>query len=127
MRCKTIAAVNGGSQRWSFRLEDASLRSLSLYVRADEVLEWIRSVSRGRFSDCQSGFTGERYTELSPQKFLAGMSHNEESDLKLSPAADQAMAKLVELFSDPSISLKAQFRCSVEGPTEVETVGHTPL
>jgi hypothetical protein len=33
MRCKTIAAVNGGSQRWSFRLEDASLRSPSLCVR----------------------------------------------------------------------------------------------
>jgi hypothetical protein len=57
----------------------------------------------------------------SVQKFLAGMSHNEEPDLKLSPAADQAMAKLVELFSDPTISSKAQFRCSVEGPTEVES------
>ena len=48
------------------------------------------------------------------------MSHKEEPDLKLSPAADQAMAQLVEWFSDPSISSKAQFRCGVEGPTEFD-------
>ena len=50
------------------------------------------------------------------------MSHKEEPDLKLSPAADQAMAKLVELFSDPSISSKAQFRCGIEGPTEIDVL-----
>ena len=50
------------------------------------------------------------------------MSHKEEPDLKLSPAADQAMAKLVELFSDPCISSKAQFRCGIEGPTEIDVL-----
>ena len=50
------------------------------------------------------------------------MSHKEEPVLKLSPAADQAMAKLVELFSDPSISSKAQFRCGIEGPTEIDVL-----
>jgi hypothetical protein len=37
------------------------------------------------------------------------MSHQEEPELKLSPVADEAMAKLVELFSDPSLAAKAQF------------------
>ena len=32
------------------------------------------------------------------------------------------MAKLVELFSDPSISSKAQFRCGIEGPTEIDVL-----
>ena len=41
---------------------------------------------------------------------------------EISPAADQAMAKLVELFSDPSISSKAQFRCGIEGPTEIDVL-----
>jgi len=50
------------------------------------------------------------------------MSNTEEPDLKVSPAADQAMAKLVELFSDPSISSKAQFRCGIEGPTEIDVL-----
>jgi hypothetical protein len=48
------------------------------------------------------------------------MSHKEDPDLKLSPAADQAMAKLVELFSDPSVPSKARFRCSTEGPDEFD-------
>jgi hypothetical protein len=48
------------------------------------------------------------------------MSHKEEPDLKLSPAADQAMAKLVELFSDPNLSSKARLRCPVEGPDELD-------
>jgi hypothetical protein len=48
------------------------------------------------------------------------MSHKEEAELKLSPAADEAMAKLVELFSDPSLASKAQFHCCVDGPTEFE-------
>ena len=48
------------------------------------------------------------------------MSHKEEAELKLSPAADEAMAKLVELFSDPNLPSKPRFRCGVEGPTEFE-------
>ena len=48
------------------------------------------------------------------------MSHKEESELKVSPAADEAMAKLVELFSDPSLASKAQFRCCVDGPDEFD-------
>ena len=50
------------------------------------------------------------------------MSHKEEPELKLSPAADEAMAKLVELFSDPSHASNAQFRCCVDGPTEFEVL-----
>jgi hypothetical protein len=50
------------------------------------------------------------------------MSHKEEPELKLSPAADEAMAKLVELFSDPSLASKAQFHCCVDGPTEFEVL-----
>jgi hypothetical protein len=48
------------------------------------------------------------------------MSHKEEPDLKVSPAADEAMAKLVELFSDPNLSSKARFRCGVEGRDEFD-------
>ncbi len=51
---------------------------------------------------------------------MARMSHKEEPDLKVSPAADEAMRELVELFSDPSLASKAQFRCYVDGPTEFE-------
>jgi hypothetical protein len=43
------------------------------------------------------------------------MSHKEEPELKASPAADDAMPKLVELFSEPDLPLKARFRCGVEG------------
>jgi hypothetical protein len=50
------------------------------------------------------------------------MSHKEEPELNVSPAADEAMAKLVELFSDPSLASKAQFRCCVDGPTEFEVL-----
>src|SRR5215468_10209916 len=50
------------------------------------------------------------------------MSHKEEPNLKLSPAADQAMAKLVELFSDSSLSSKARFRCGVEEPDELDVL-----
>ena len=50
------------------------------------------------------------------------MSHKEEPELKVSPAAAEAMAKLVELFSDPSLASKAQFRCCVDGPTEFEVL-----
>jgi hypothetical protein len=48
------------------------------------------------------------------------MSHKEEPELKPSPAADEAMAKLVELFSDPNLRSKARFRCGVEGPDEFD-------
>jgi hypothetical protein len=48
------------------------------------------------------------------------MNHKEEPELKPSPAADEAMAKLTELFSDPNLPSKAQFCCSTEGPTEFD-------
>ena len=48
------------------------------------------------------------------------MSHKEESELKVSPAADEAMAKLTELFSAPNLPSTAQFRCSTEGPDEFD-------
>jgi hypothetical protein len=38
------------------------------------------------------------------------------------PSADEAMAELVQLFSDPSLASKAQFRCFVDGPTEFEVL-----
>jgi hypothetical protein len=41
------------------------------------------------------------------------MSHKEEPELKLPPAAEEAMAKLVELFADPSL---------VEGPDEFDVL-----
>jgi|SRR5947207_12967073 len=47
------------------------------------------------------------------------MSYKEESE-KVSPAADEAMAQLVELFSDPSLDSQAQFRCCVDGPDEFD-------
>jgi hypothetical protein len=50
------------------------------------------------------------------------MSHKEEPELKVSPAAVEAMAELVQLFSDPSLASKAQFRCCVDGPTEFEVL-----
>jgi hypothetical protein len=50
------------------------------------------------------------------------MSHKEEPELKVSSAADEAMAKLTELFSDPNLPSKAQFRCCVDGPTEFEVL-----
>ena len=50
------------------------------------------------------------------------MNNTKEPDLKVSPAADEAIAKLVELFSDPSLASKAQFRCCVDGPTEFEVL-----
>ena len=39
---------------------------------------------------------------------------------EISPAAEAAMRKLVELFSDPAIAAQARFRCSIEGPTEFD-------
>ena len=48
------------------------------------------------------------------------MSHKEEPEIKVSPAADEAMAKLTELFSDPNLPSKARFRCGTEGPDEFD-------
>jgi hypothetical protein len=50
------------------------------------------------------------------------MSHKDEPELKVSPEADAALAKLVELFSDPSLPSKAQLRCSVEGPDDLDVL-----
>ena len=48
------------------------------------------------------------------------MNNTKEPDLKVSPAADEAMRELVELFSDPNLPSKARFRCCVEGPDEFD-------
>jgi len=48
------------------------------------------------------------------------MNSKAEPEPKLSPAAEEAMAKLTELFSDPSLPSKARFHCGVEGPTEFD-------
>jgi hypothetical protein len=48
------------------------------------------------------------------------VNDREEHELKLPPAAEEAMAKLVELFSDPSLQSKARFRCGIEGPDELD-------
>jgi hypothetical protein len=41
---------------------------------------------------------------------------------ELSPAADAAMRKLKELFSDPAIATQARFRCSTEGPDDIDVL-----
>jgi hypothetical protein len=46
----------------------------------------------------------------------------EEPAIEISPEADAAMKKLVELFSDPSLPSKAQLRCSVEGPDDLDVL-----
>jgi len=48
------------------------------------------------------------------------MNNTKELDLKVSPAAHEAMRELVELFSDPSLASKAHFRCCVDGPDEFD-------
>ncbi len=50
------------------------------------------------------------------------MNTTKEPDLKVSPAAHEAMRKLVELFSDPSLASKARFRCGVDGPDEFDVL-----
>jgi len=50
------------------------------------------------------------------------MSHKEEPELKLSAAADAAMAELVKIFSDPNLPTKPRFRCGVEGPDEFDVM-----
>ena len=50
------------------------------------------------------------------------MNHREGRELKLPPAVDEALPKLRELFSDPNLPSKAQFRCGTEGPTEIDVL-----
>ncbi len=50
------------------------------------------------------------------------MSHKEEPELKVSRAADEAVRKLVVLFSDPAVAARAHFRCSTEGLTDLEVM-----
>jgi hypothetical protein len=45
-----------------------------------------------------------------------------EPPIEISPEADAAMKKLVELFSDPSLPSKARFRCPLEGPDEFDVL-----
>ena len=46
----------------------------------------------------------------------------EEPPEEISPAADAAMRKLKELFSDPAIASQARFRCSTEGPDDIDVL-----
>ena len=46
----------------------------------------------------------------------------DEPQIEISPAADAAMRELVELFSDPAVVARAHFRCSTEGPTDIEVM-----
>jgi hypothetical protein len=46
----------------------------------------------------------------------------EEPPEEILPAADAAMRKLVELFSDPAVVARAHFRCSTEGPTDIDVM-----
>jgi hypothetical protein len=50
------------------------------------------------------------------------MNDKEEPDLKLSPAVDEALTKLTEIFSDPSLASKARFRCGTGGPDELDVL-----
>jgi hypothetical protein len=50
---------------------------------------------------------------------------NEELAIEISPEADAAMKKLVELFSDPSLASQARLRCSVEGPDDFDLLFET--
>jgi hypothetical protein len=46
----------------------------------------------------------------------------EEPPEEISPALDAAMRELKELFSDPAVASQARFRCSTEGPTELDAL-----
>jgi hypothetical protein len=48
------------------------------------------------------------------------MNDKEGLEQKLPRAVEEAMAKLVELFADPSLPSKARFRCPVEEPNEFD-------
>jgi hypothetical protein len=46
----------------------------------------------------------------------------EEPPEEISPALDAAMRELKELFSDPAVVPQARFRCSTEGPDEIDVL-----
>ena len=50
------------------------------------------------------------------------MNDKEGDEQKLPPAVEKAMAKLAEIFSDPNLPSKAQLRCSVEGPDDLDVL-----
>jgi hypothetical protein len=50
-----------------------------------------------------------------------GAKDNEELE-KLSPAAEEACAELVKMFSDPNLPTKPRFQCGVEGPDEFDVM-----
>jgi hypothetical protein len=54
-----------------------------------------------------SGRIVEAALERAPQR--------EEASTEISPAADAAMKKLKELFSDPAMAARASFRCAPKG------------
>jgi hypothetical protein len=45
----------------------------------------------------------------------------------LETETDEAMKALTALFSDPQISTRAQFRCAIEGPTEIDILWESAL
>ncbi len=49
-------------------------------------------------------------------------SQNEQLAIEISAEADAAMSGLKELFSDPALATRASFRCSTEGPDEIDVV-----
>ena len=51
---------------------------------------------------------------VEPMKRVWNAPPNEEPPIEISPEADAAMRKLVELFSDPAMTARAHFRCSTE-------------
>jgi len=50
------------------------------------------------------------------------MNDKEEPEDKLPPAVDEALTKLTEIFSDPSLQSKARLRCGTEGPDEFDVL-----
>jgi hypothetical protein len=55
-------------------------------------------------------------------KPLLNAPPSEEPWTEVSPQADAAMKDLIELFSDPAIAAQARFRCSTEGPDDMEVL-----
>jgi hypothetical protein len=50
-------------------------------------------------------------------------AEREEEPLEeISAAADAAIRKLKELFSDPAVAAQARFRCSTEGPDDIDVL-----
>ena len=50
------------------------------------------------------------------------MNDKEEPEDRLPPAVVEALAKLTEIFSDPSLQSKARLRCGTEGPDEFDVL-----